>query len=325
MILLFVLVILLVGYWYLKVKYFTLRDFLPGLSPQFLVGNLVQSGFLFGHGSFPEAFASFKRRFGDVFQFWMGPSRVIVVNNINDVQYIFTHRHIYDQGDVYTKRFSIVIPHGYISNTGMFIFFRQILLCHSNVFTGAKYKRHAALALPLFRRGKVVSYFDMIVDCTEKLLTRWRSKSPRHVHIDIVQQCHDLLLAIFGFIAFDYDMETLDNEDNAHNNQLTRALLDFLDTFNIMLFSPRILSMIYFKLSSKYRRGQKTMEEHFDRMIEQELTNDQQSLAQRKRTSLIASLVSSLQADEKLEQMKSEEDKKGKFYHLIVDTCCMCT
>lgn len=152
----------------------------------------------------------------------------------------------------------------------------------------------------------------MIVDCTEKLLNKWRNKPRGYVHTDIVQQCHDLLLAIFGFIAFDYDMETLENDDNAHNNELTRALIDFLDTFNIMLFSPRILSMIYFKLSPKYRRAIKTMDEHFDRMIKQELTNDQQSLAQRKRTSLIASLVSSLQADEKLEEMKSEEDKKGK-------------
>lgn len=128
MILFLVLIALLLAYWYLKVKYFTLRGSLPGLSPQFLVGNLIQSGFLFGHGSLPETFASFKRRFGDVFQLWLGPSRVIVVNNINDVQYIFTHRHIYDQGDIYTKRFSIVIPHGYISNTGTFFFNRFLFL-----------------------------------------------------------------------------------------------------------------------------------------------------------------------------------------------------
>lgn len=166
----------------------------------------------------------------------------------------------------------------------------------------------------MFRRGKVIAYFDLIVDCTEKLLSRWRSKPAQHVHLDIVQQCHDLLLAIFGFIAFDYDMETLEKDEDAHSNELTCALLDFLDTFNIMFFSPRIISLIYFKVSFKYRRALKTMERYFDRMIEQELTSDPQSIAQRKRTSLIASLVSSLQADEKLEETKSEEDKKGINY-----------
>ena len=48
-------------------------------------------------------------------------------------------------------------------------------------------------------------------------------------------------------------------------------------------------------------------------MIEQELAKNLESIAQRKRTSLIASLVSSLQQDEKEEAKKNEEDKKGKF------------
>lgn len=113
-----VLVTVLLVYWYLKTKYYTLRGPLPGMPPQFFLGNLVQSGLLFGSKSLPEAFSTFKQRFGDVFQFWIGPTRVIVVSNINDVQYIFNHRHIYDQGEVYTKQFSIIIPHGYISNTG---------------------------------------------------------------------------------------------------------------------------------------------------------------------------------------------------------------
>lgn len=172
----------------------------------------------------------------------------------------------------------------------------------------------------MFRRGKVVAYYDLIVDCVDKLLNRWRSKPAQYVHLNMVKQCHDLLLAIFGFIAFDYDLETLENEKDAHKNELTCALIDFLDTFNIMFFSPRIVSLIYFKVSLKYRRALKTMERYFDRMIEQELTSDPQLIAQRKRTSLIASLVSSLQVDEKLEESKSEEDKKGNLYPSNIDT-----
>jgi hypothetical protein len=47
-------------------------------------------------------------------------------------------------------------------------------------------------------------------------------------------------------------------------------------------------------------------------MIEQELRETPQMRAERKRTSLIASLVESLQQDEKVEEKKSEETKKGR-------------
>ena len=56
-------------------------------------------------------------------------------------------------------------------------------------FPGAKYKRHASLTLPLFRRGKINKNFDLIVNCTDKfMLDQWRSMSDDHVHRDIVQQ-----------------------------------------------------------------------------------------------------------------------------------------
>ncbi|CAF1063589.1 unnamed protein product [Adineta steineri] len=240
--------------YYLKLKYFTLHGPLPGMPPQFLLGNLAQSGLLFDKASLPEAHIAFKQRYGDI----------------------------------YVQKFSIVIPHGLISSKG------------------AKYKRHAGLTLPLFRRGKIVSNFDLIVDCVDKLLIRWRAKSPQHVHLDIVQQSQNFLLAIFGLIGFDYDMETLDNDNDTNKNELTKALQYFLSNFNMMLFSPKILSTIYFKLSSQYRQSQKTIEQYFDRMIKQELDNGKELIAQRKRTSLIASLVGSLQQDEEMETNKSE-------------------
>jgi hypothetical protein len=46
-------------------------------------------------------------------------------------------------------------------------------------------------------------------------------------------------------------------------------------------------------------------------MIEQELAETVEIRAERKRTSLIAALVSSLQQDERVEATKSEENKKG--------------
>jgi hypothetical protein len=47
-------------------------------------------------------------------------------------------------------------------------------------------------------------------------------------------------------------------------------------------------------------------------MIQQELRETPQMRAERKKTSLIASLVDSLQRDENLEEKKSEENEKGQ-------------
>ncbi|CAF2845745.1 unnamed protein product [Rotaria sp. Silwood2] len=114
-----ILVVTLLLY-YIKLKYYTFRGPLPGLPPHFLFGNLIQSGILLGNVSRPDALLAFKARYGDIFQFWAGPTRVIVVSNINDVQHIFTHRHIYDQGDLTIQTFGVLFPDGLICNKGPF-------------------------------------------------------------------------------------------------------------------------------------------------------------------------------------------------------------
>lgn len=108
---------------------------------------------------------------------------------------------------------------------------------------GAKYKRHASLILPLFRRGKIWTNFDLIVDCTDRFfLDRWRSLDASVLHRDLVQQCQRLFLAIFGYVAFDYDLE---------------ALQDFIQIFTTILYIPRWMGQIYltdvqFEISSGF-------------------------------------------------------------------------
>jgi cytochrome P450 len=180
------------------------------------------------------------------------------------------------------------------------------------MFLGAKFKRHASITLPLFRRAKIITNLDVIVDCTDKLLDIWRTRANQHLHLDIVQQCQNLLLQIFGLIAFDYDLETLNDDGKSGNNELTKALQDFLSTFEKIIFSPSIVGAIYVKLSRRYRRAKAIIERYIDKMIEQELAESPESVAQRKRTCLIASLVASLQKVEQFEATQSEEEKKGK-------------
>ncbi|CAF1439415.1 unnamed protein product, partial [Adineta steineri] len=290
-----IFVVIFLAYLYLKLKYFTLHGPLPGLAPQFLFGNMLQTGMLTRNESIANVQLELQRQFGDIYQFLMGSARFIGVCNADDVQHIFSNRHVYDQGDVYVEKFSVL--------------FHDALICNK----GAKYKRHASLTLPLFRRGKINKNFDLIVSCTDKfMLDQWRSASEGNVHRDIVQQCQRLLLAIFGYIGFNYDLEA------PTGNELTQALHDFLAVFSLTLFMPTFMSKSYLRFSSKYQKAISVIRQSLDRMIEQEQNESAESVDERKRTSLIASLVLSMQKDESVEATKSEEDKKGLSHNEIV-------
>ncbi|CAF0803043.1 unnamed protein product [Adineta steineri] len=241
-------------------KYFTLRGPIPGLSPHYFFGNTIQSGLVLKDLSLHEVYRTFKSRFGDVFQFWFGSARVIVVS--------------------------------------------------------AKFKRHASLTIPLFRRNKIIPNFDLIIDCTNKLLSQWRSIPSNHIHLHIPQQCRNLLLLIFGFLAFDYDLKTFSNTDN---NELTQALTDFLESIYPVFFLPKVVAIIYLRLSRRYQRARTIIQQHVYRIIDHELVDCSETISERKRTSLIASLVSALQNNEKTEMTKSEEEKKGLSRSEVLD------
>lgn len=176
---------------------------------------------------------------------------------------------------------------------------------------GARYKRHSALTMPLFRRAKIISNFDLVMDCTDKLVDNWRSVSTQHIHTNIVQQCQNLILEIFGFIAFDYDFETL---NGTRGNELTIALRDLLSTVEIASYVPSLFLKVYLKLNLRYRRARSIIQRYLYKMIEQELQESRESREQRKKSSLIASLVDSLQMDEQNEAKKREEDKIGRYF-----------
>ncbi len=113
-----VVVFLCVLYYYIKRVYFTLYGPIPGLPPQFLLGNLLQTGVIGKNVPFNLIFLDLKTKFGDIFQYWLGPSRIVVVNRLEDVQHIFNHRNIYDQGDIFTDKISLVNPYAILCLKG---------------------------------------------------------------------------------------------------------------------------------------------------------------------------------------------------------------
>ncbi|CAF4340107.1 unnamed protein product [Rotaria sp. Silwood2] len=149
-----------------------------------------------------------------------------------------------------------------------------------------------------------------MIECTDKLLANWRTRPSQHVHCDIIHQSENLMLAIFGWIAFDYDLETLDGIDNS--NELCEALKSFLSIFEFISYMPRVINILYLKLSRRHQRAKKTIGRYSNRIIDTELKQSKEWRVQRKRTSLIASLATSLQEDTEAEAHKIEEEKKGK-------------
>ena len=119
-VLLITAVVLLVVY--IKIRHFTLHGPIPGKQPYFFFGNLIDTGILLRGVSLPQALAEYKTQFGDIFQFWLGSSRLVVVGNVNDVQHIFNNRNIYDQGKVFIEKASVLLSNGLLCVRGKLLF-----------------------------------------------------------------------------------------------------------------------------------------------------------------------------------------------------------
>ncbi len=117
----FLLVVILITIFvvYIKLKYFTLYGSIPGKTPQFLFGNLLQTGLIYGR-YIGDIARELQVQYGDTFQYWAGPIRIIFVCNPNDVQHIFTHRHIYEQGDLEVEHHRLVFNDALICNIGLY-------------------------------------------------------------------------------------------------------------------------------------------------------------------------------------------------------------
>lgn len=315
----FLLTVILIAtiFVYLKVKYFTFHGPIPGQSPRFILGNLLEMGQLKGE-YMGDGFKQFQSKFGDTFQVQIGLLHVICVCNPDDVQHVFTHRHIYEQGNLHVDQHRLVLNDALICTMGESNFVNNFTL---DLFysLGHQYKRHASVVLPLFRRGKVINNLDLIIDCTDKLIDQWRSvvdRDPEHIHCNIVDQCQNLSLAIFGFLGFNYDLQTLEESNINKKNKLTQALHDFLDIFIKTTRLPNFLSKLYLKFNSRYRQSRSTIEEYLYQIIEQEQGKTPEETAAEKRTSLIASLITSIQQDEQAEARKPEQERKGRYYFI---------
>lgn len=268
-----ILVVVALLVWYVRRPDSRSASALPGLKPQWLLGNLRNTGISTGRVAFHEALANLKEQFGDTFTFWFGPYDGIVLSRVEDVRHVFADRQTYDQSERTTSSFGVLFPTGLI------------------VLRGDDWKRHARFMLPMFRRAKVLPYLDTIVSCTDRFIDERFVPRDGQIHDDLVIQSQRSLLNIIAFVAFDYDLE----KASANGADLGKAINEFVNYGNQFVLSAGIpiwLGKFLLMIHWKFRRSIRTMKHHIMNIISEEMKRQVQESSKPK--SLIASLVSAV-------------------------------
>jgi cytochrome P450 len=275
------LTIIILIYIYLKSHYSSSPDDPPGIKPQILFGNLINTGVLSGKKAFHEVLFDLQHRLGDVYQYWLGPNQCLVFCRLEHVEAIFKNRHIFELSPLSTSDIDFMTPNGIGSAIG------------------TKWKRHARFLLPLFKRANIVDYFDIIVRCTDRFIDR--ELHPDQIHRNLVAKLQSLTLNILGFITLNR------NFDADGNSQIEVALEEFSSIINIFFKMPWVPAWfwrIFLKLNWKYQRVYQIIYKLVEEVFEQERENRSKMKNERPK-SLIASLITSLSEETDVEQTSS--------------------
>lgn len=125
---LLVLILITIIFVYVKLKFFTLYGPIPGQAPRFLLGNLLEMGQL--HGKYiGEAFQDYQKKYGDTYQVYLGLLHLICICHPDDVQHVFTHRHIYEQGNLHVDQHRLVLNDALICTKGLLNVFKINIEC----------------------------------------------------------------------------------------------------------------------------------------------------------------------------------------------------
>ncbi|CAF1340843.1 unnamed protein product [Rotaria sp. Silwood1] len=296
-------------YLYIKWKYYTLRGPVPGLKPEFLFGNLRQLGIIGPNrqliDTYDRAAEKLQRKFGDIFQFWIGAFHSYVFCRPEHATQIYDDRHIFDQGNIHKETFGLLSENLFIATKG------------------PKHKRHARAILPMLKRNKFLSQISNIIGCVDQLIQIWKIRYENKD--DIICTCiwsdnQHMMLDMFTLLTFDYDLGNLKylakvatdftSDEKYQPSDFGRALLMWIDGYKRVTSNgmPLIVNYYLLKFDRKYQNALKIIDNHVEQIIskyQMEMNpND-------KPVNLVSSLISSLQKDEALERTKSETEKRG--------------
>ena len=272
------IVFVVTAYYYFKLYYSALKNLskLPGLKPEWLLGNLRNSGLTAGR-ALHEVQAIFKEKYGDVYSFWLGSLYTITFSRIENVQHVLADRHTYDLSTHTTSTFGVLFPNGLIS------------------LRGDAWKRHARFMFPMFKRATILPYLNAIETCIDRLIDEKFVKHDGKIHTDLVIQCQHVLLNAFALIAFDYDLES---SRQTGSSNLSKAFNDFINYGNQFILAagtPMWLGKIVLSFHWKYQRALRIVKQYVMNIIsEEEKRQQDESISSIRPKNLIASLVSSI-------------------------------
>ena len=276
-----ILLLLLLGYVYLKRPYTQGPSGLSSQEPQFFFGNLINSGLLTGKSTFHEIMQRYQRQYGDKFVFWFGSTPCITFCLSEHAQAILANRQAFDQSPLFLPNFDLLCPHGIFMPTG------------------PKWKRHIRVMLPMFKKAKVIHHLDTIVECTDRLIEKHFRDGD--IHRDLLTQCRSLTMNIIGWIGFDYDF------DRDLDSSLKNAFQTFTSQATLLMvipWMPRWSIRLYLKMNWKYQHAHRLIRQLTEKIVEQEQENRVTNENERPKN-LIASLVSSLNEQANDEQISS--------------------
>ncbi|CAF3070367.1 unnamed protein product [Rotaria sp. Silwood2] len=186
-------------YCYIKWKYYTLRGPVPDLQPEFLFGNLRQLEVIGSNreliNSYDHAAEKLQKKFGDIFQFWIGSFYSYVFCRPEHAAKIYADRHIFDRGEINKKKtFGLIGENLFIT------------------LIDPKYKRHARAILPMLKRNKFLTQISNIIEYVDQLIHVWKIRYENKD--DIICTCilsdnQHVMLDMFTFLTFDYDLGNL--------------------------------------------------------------------------------------------------------------------
>ena len=217
-----------------------------------------------------------------MFSIRIGSSHVIFLSRIDHIQHVLRDRHTYDVSEMTSRNFSLLFPSGIIA------------------LRGDVWKRHARIMLPMFRRNKILPYFDTIVRCIDRFIDQRFSQQSGNIHTDLVTQCQHLLLSIIAQIAFSYDFETLSSSDGMNLRQAFNDMIHRANQFALMLGLPLWIAKLILALDFKFQRALRLTKQYVTRIINNEQIRQQQQQqipAPNTPKTLISSLVGAVESD----------------------------
>lgn len=251
----------------------------PGMKPQIFYGNLINSGLCTGQTTIHEILIAYQKRYGDIFQFWLGSYQCFFFCQLEHAATVFKERHIFEQSSLVFPNFD--------------------LLCSNNMITliGTKWKRHKQLLLPYLKRRKLANQIDSMVFCADRFIDS--SLQDHEIHRDLIASCQSFTMNVMGFIILGRHF------DICSNSPIQLALKDFVlfaELISMTLWVPRWCWKIYLRFNWKYQHAYRLIRS-FAQQVIREAQNE--SLDQRQQ-SLLSSIIGSVREQGDVKEISSD-------------------